>query len=208
MKNYLLGRQAIYEFFTLVFYIVPDERLLKAIDTFIPVFEALEKEIPAKFSRGLSILKKCNDLDILSLNMQFTRLFLLGLRSVELKESRHRSSLNPTELILSVTLFYADNNIPRPSGVNFSIDSFPSELYFMFKMSEKTAESGHMKYMTQQRLFLEKHLLQWVPMFSSNVLKEAGEQGFYSAMVLLVEEFLTIDFKNLKEITESCQDAV
>lgn len=88
-------------------------------------------------------------------------------------------------------------------------DHLGLELDFMYRLSEmalmefkqdENADSS-MDCLMDQKLFLEEHLLKWVPALCKDILHNA-QTGFYCGMANLLRGFLTLDLKALQELLE------
>lgn len=85
-------------------------------------------------------------------------------------------------------------------------DHLGLELDFMFRLIDLTLEAmiredSNMVFelLKDQKLFLEEHLLKWVPQFVEKVLEHAGS-NYYRGMANILEGFLTVDRVALDEL--------
>lgn len=85
-------------------------------------------------------------------------------------------------------------------------DHLGLELDFMFRLNELALTEIDNKdwkllkqILTDQKLFLEEHLLKWVPALCNDIVNDARTE-FYRGMANLLRGFLTLDLKALNEI--------
>lgn len=87
-------------------------------------------------------------------------------------------------------------------------DHLGLELDFMFQLTqmamdelEKGNESDFIQILTDQKAFLEEHLLRWVPTLSDKIL-ESAQTDFYRGMALILKGFLFLDLLALNELLD------
>ncbi len=200
ITDILKSRAAIYEFLFTVFYKVLTKEQLQYISTFASIMADIDEngEIE-QLLKEINDITNDSDLEI-TLNTAFTSLFTIG-TNVKIAEHYYLTDTAKTDIVLSLSGLFADNDVAKPLEVNHSIDSLPVELYFMFKTCEKAANSDATtakKIMQDQLTMLDNHLLKWAGMFADSTNNSANKNGemFYANMSLICLNFLLYD-KNL-----------
>ncbi len=209
LADILKGRQAIYEFLFVASYKVPDNSFKSLIIKSVPYFSALAASCEnADLKEGAAILSEftgeihnMDDTDVAGiLNTSFTELYLIGSKSVELKETVWREGEWQREkIILSLSDYFARDNVVKPTVVNLPIDSYPMELFYLFKTAEKAAASDKdtaKNIIARQIEFMDIHILRWHRKFQKEVLKACDVKelsAFYKAVVLLAAGFVEFD---------------
>ncbi len=68
------------------------------------------------------------------LNVEFTKLFIKGDSKVWLTETLWRDSEKTKEnIIISVSNYFADAGIIKPTNINMPIDSYSMELFYLYR---------------------------------------------------------------------------
>ncbi|UII56570.1 molecular chaperone TorD family protein [Cytobacillus spongiae] len=111
------------------------------------------------------------------------------------------------EETLRVRRFYLEYSFEPFHYGREAEDHLGLELDFMYQLSKLTNEllinddiPQLIKILTDQRYFLREHLLNWIPMFRSNVIEHA-DTNFYKGMVNVLNGFLIIDQTCLDELS-------
>jgi TorA maturation chaperone TorD len=210
MKAFLKGRLAIYEFLYMVFYKVPDNVFVCKIKEIEPIVNAIAaederfKESAELFSEYFRSAKEPDERVAERLNSEFTRLFLMGHRSITLNESQ-RMPDERTDIIFSVSDFFAETGFVKPISPNLSIDSFPMQLFFLFKLAEQAYRKEDEATFKIHREFMRKHIMRWAREFVSEVTEfaGAGDGLFYKACASFALTFLETDLVFLEQYLES-----
>jgi TorA maturation chaperone TorD len=210
MKAILKGRLAIYEFLYMVFYKVPDTVFVGKVKEIEPIVSAIAaederfKESAKLFSEYFRSLREPDERVAERLNSEFTRLFLMGHRSITLNESQ-RIREERTNIILSVSDFFAETGFVKPVSPNLSIDSFPMQLFFLFKLAEQAYRKEEEATFQIHKEFMRKHIMRWVREFVSEVTEfaEAGNGLFYKACASFALAFLETDLAFLNQYLDS-----
>ncbi len=208
LNAFLKGRQAVYEFLYLTFYKIPDYSFMPVIGQFATPFARLADssdncDLQAgvkQYNDYLAFIKgKSTAESAQQLNADFTRLFIAGPHSISLTESKCFPNESDATIILSLTDFFANSKISKPSIINLPIDSYPMELFYLFKTSQKAAEAMDdeaAEIIKEQIKFMDSHILRWHTNMRDAVLQLEGEKehsGFYHAAALLSSGFLAVD---------------
>lgn len=209
LNAFLKGRQAVYEFLYLTFYKIPDYSFMPVIGQFATPFARLaggsdNSDLQAGVTQYTdyiaSIKGKSAAENAQQLNADFTRLFISGPHSISLTESKCFPNESDAEIILSLTDFFADSRIVKPSIINLPIDSYPMELFYLFKTSQQAAEAVEeeraAEIIREQIRFMDNHILRWHTDMRDAVLElDEGKEhgGFYHAAALLTSGFLMVD---------------
>jgi TorA maturation chaperone TorD len=194
----------------MVFYKVPNTVFVGKIKEFEPIVKAIAAEderfaeSAELFSEYFYSVKEPDECVAERLNSEFTRLFLMGYRSIALDESQ-RIREERTDIILSISNFFAETGFVKPVSPNLSIDSFPMQLFFLFKLAEQAYRKEEKRSLKTHREFMQKHIMRWVREFVSEVTKFAGvEDGlFYKACACFALAFLETDIAFLNQYLES-----
>lgn len=87
-------------------------------------------------------------------------------------------------------------------------DHLGLELDFMYQLSSQSLEALEtqdgkrlFEILKDQESFLQEHLLKWVPGFSKDVI-ENSKYGFYRGMVKILNGYLELDLRALKELLD------
>jgi len=143
------------------------------------------------------------------LGMEFTRLFI----GPENHISPHESVFTQQDGYLWGTKTVEVKKIIETTGLDYESeytgipDHISVELEFMYKLTEWEAEKWNQKdresaeyCLSIQRMFLDQHLLCWLPQFCDEVVSRA-EIPFYREMAKLVKKYM--DFERQELVIES-----
>jgi anaerobic sulfite reductase subunit A len=104
---------------------------------------------------------------------------------------------------------YRKEGLDKTKEFNEPEDHIAIELEFMSYLCQKTIDSLNKSdsastsmYLEKQISFLEKHLMNWVPTFCSDIEKYAKSE-FYRLVAKLTLDFLETDLEELKELVSS-----
>jgi TorA maturation chaperone TorD len=210
------GREVLYNFLFKSLEDAPDKEYLKMFkDLSAYLSEMLDdenndeltkaKEIFLNFKNMLGSESEEDEL-LLDLKKKYTRLFYLGGLSVPMYESVYLSperilKQEPWEKVLKT---FKENRFAPPKKGNYPEDHIAFELLFMSFLSDFAAnyaenedEANLYAIYQKQKEFLEDHLLKWVDLFSDRVLKIADQDSFYSGIVLLLKNYVKMDYEFL-----------
>jgi len=210
------GREVLYNFLFKSLEDAPDKEYLKMFkDLSAYLSEMLDdenkdeltkaKEIFLNYKNMLGNESKEDEL-LLDLKKRYTRLFYLGGLSVPMYESVYLSperilKQEPWEKVFKI---FKENRFAPPKKGNYPEDHIAFELLFMSFLSDFAAnyaenedEANLYAIYQKQKEFLEDHLLKWVDLFSDRVLKIADDDSFYSGIVLLLKNYVKMDYEFL-----------
>jgi putative dimethyl sulfoxide reductase chaperone len=176
------------------------------------------KEESLLISNGVSQIKNffsqndINDGEVYSaLHWDYTRLFI---GPYELPAPPWESAyLNKERLLfqeetLKVRQFYLKYSFLPVEFGHEADDHLGLELDFMFRLNELALEAmgreNHeevLQLLNDQKLFLEEHLLKWVPQLADKVVENANTD-FYRGMAKVLKGFLLLDLRALNELLE------
>lgn len=204
-ENVLKGRAAVYECLFRAFYRVPDENFLKLTENFKDIALSLAAESDSVLMKeGATMIDAFilseffADKDVLlSLNAVYTKLFVSAKRANDRESRRRDSGKNCNEIILSVSGYFADSKVVKPSVINMPIDSFAMELFYMFKTAYPFDK--------RQAVFLEDHLGKWQGEYLQETAEAAGNNDcgmFYGGLAKFCSGFLEDDNIWLKQFIE------
>lgn len=205
IKTILQGRQAIYEYLYIAYYRPPDDEFIKTTNAFADIFAALASETGndnvKNAAERMRLPLPLDENRRLSMNATFSELFFLS-GKIENTESRRRvKEVARVEIIKEISENFAECSVNKPTVINLPIDSFPSELYFMFEMAERLVNSvndGQLFSKTAecQLLFLNNHLLRWSGGFVDEIISRycnSHLELFYHDLGIVTEYFLRFD---------------
>ncbi len=207
-KEYLLGRQAIYEYLYMAYYNVPDAAFVDLSRKFLPVFEGLGAETGGELVSGaksmsvyLNTHRHMTDEELaVRLNVEFTKLFIKGDSKIWLTENLWRAAEKAkTDIILSVSGYFADAGIIKPTAINMPIDSYSMELFYLYRTSRAAAKSegeARDKILSAQSSFIKEHILCWTDMFKHAIIEQTDGMGFYSSIARLSNGFIKYSSSN------------
>lgn len=91
-----------------------------------------------------------------------------------------------------VAAFYNSVGLAIDEEINLIPDHISAELFFMGYLIEN-------RFITEQKLFMEKHLLLWIPQYCDEINKQAST-AFFKEIAVLLKEFIITDYEeNLRE---------
>lgn len=91
-----------------------------------------------------------------------------------------------------VEAFYNSVGLTIDEEISLIPDHISAELFFMSYLIEN-------KLLKEQKSFMEKHLLQWIPNYCDEIEKQASTT-FFKEIALLLKEFIITDYEeNLKD---------
>ncbi len=204
------ARGKVYQLLAQVFRAEPDEHFVEDLrgPAFKEVFNELGLELGEAFY-GLPVEKLREELAI-----EFTRLFLGPGPHISAHESIFvevdgdsgglwgAGTIAVKKFIESTGLEYDDDFTGLPDHISV-------EFEFMQKLTEWEAElwakgeSEHARHcLNMQKMFAEKHLLEWVPEFCSRVINDAS-LPFYREMARVTTDFLAFDHQSMAEPADS-----
>lgn len=144
------------------------------------------------------------------LNIDYTMLFIMPEKTKthpweSVQFSGRLFSLDET---LDVRKHYAKHGI-LPENLNLEPDDHIAfELQFMKILSEKTLKcfeksdyKSMMNLISDQKDFMEQHLLRWAEQWASSVYKQA-HTDFYKGIALILPQYLNRDYQQLCQISE------
>ncbi len=206
MTEYLKGRQAIYEYLYMGYYKIPGAGFAELSKKFLPVFKALGTDTGGEIASGAEALaayfeKNAHMTDkelAVRLNVNFTKLLnkrnLIGSQTENIWRQEEKSK---EEIIISVSNYFADAGVVKPTEINMPIDSYGMELFYLYRTSRAAAESegdARYKILAAQTAFAQDHILCWTDRFTRAILNQSDEKNFYRALAYLSNGFLKYDF--------------
>lgn len=146
-----------------------------------------------------------------ALSIEYTRLFLGPGRHISPHESIHHerddgdwgslwgaSTVEVKKFIESLGLEYKETDTSIPDHISV-------ELEMMQKVIEKEAEEWNKKgekealhYLKIEKMFMEDHMIKWIPRFCDKVIAEA-DLPFYRAMAELTKSFIAFEEKEINK---------
>ncbi len=204
-ENTLKGRAAVYEYLFRAFYKVPDGDFLKITENFKDISLSIAAVSDSALMKdGAAMIKSFSVSEILAdkdrldlLNAVYTGLFVSAKRIDDRESRRCGSEKSRNDIILSVSKYFADAEIVKPSLINMPVDSFSMELFYMFKTA--------WPFNDRQAAFMEDHLGQWQGAYLREVAEAAGDKDygvFYCGLAKFCSGFLEDDGIWLKQFIE------
>lgn len=102
---------------------------------------------------------------------------------------------------------YLNKNYPHEAD-----DHIALELDFMARLSLKTIELEEardildvVEILRDQQLFLENHLIKWVPEFTDNI-EQSAKTDYFVALAYILKGFIDYDFKNIAGLIEELKN--
>ena len=205
----LQGRQAVYSVFHRVYGREPDEELLDLLtspdtrETFL-LFSEEEGDVFAKCALFLDEVKESRkDKEFLSqVHTEYMRLFVGPTKLVAPPwESVYRSkqAMLFQESTLAVRQFYKKFGMQPESLLKVPDDSLGLEMAFMMNLCGKALEALEaddeklLKHILEgQRIFLDSHLLEWIPKFFQK-MEDTPSDHLYPQMTLVLNAFVKRD---------------
>ncbi|MBI2937571.1 MAG: molecular chaperone TorD family protein [Thaumarchaeota archaeon] len=165
-----------------------------------------------EIAKGIDLLRKGANILPERLALEHTLLFIGPYRlPAPPYESVYRTAerlvmQQPTK---EVRRAYRDAGL-EVKGISTSPDDHVcAELEFMQHLCVKTASSlkkrkphTAIKHLESQRKFLDEHLINWVPEFSDDILRNT-KQDFYKGVALLLSGFVSSEREHIPEIIEA-----
>lgn len=208
-----------YDLLRRTFLIEPSTNYLETIHSVIENFPFANENssIRAGVDQVLVYLAKNNVLESKvqdRLHCDFTRMFI-GPHSLDAPpwESAYLSKerlLFQEETLQARRKYLKYGFVPSNYG-HEADDHLGLELDFMYQLSNRTLErvkeadtesSSYPDILIDQKVFLEEHLLRWVPDFAEDMAKSAQTE-FYVGMAKILQGFLEIDIKALAELLDT-----
>jgi TorA maturation chaperone TorD len=216
MMNVLRGRGVFYFFLSSIYEKPADTDFINFLKDFAPYLTNFAEEIGgSELIENAKILQNiANNADNTpnlynELNCEYTSLFLLGSSSVHTMESVYLSpeklmKQDPWEEVLKV---YDRNGFEMPESFKESEDHIAREMFFMYFMSESSAlaienEENNLEYLlTEQKKFMEEHILRWIPEFCERVLEKAPAGTMLNAATHILKGYIEYDREFLQVMT-------
>jgi len=213
------NRLFLYSLFHKVFGREPDEDLLAVLtrDETGQAFALLSEEPDDVMDRAVRFLAQlrqdCASPEFIDrVKNEYTRLFIGPAKlAAPPWESVYRSKqgLLFQESTLAVREFYRKFGLLPEGYPHVADDSLALELHFMAKLSERALEALHaddqsslIHLLTGQNIFLQNHLLVWVPKFLER-MAEAPSDHLYPQLCLILDSFLKKDQEMVEEMLET-----
>jgi len=150
------------------------------------------------------------DIVLKDLARDYADLFLgVGGTTISLSESafRSRTGLLFQDSFFEVKTKYEEIGLAKSEDFNEPDDHLSLELDYMAhlcRLSTDTLEKDrgkHLALLGDQRVFLEEHLIAWIPAFSGNLI-ETSQSKFYNAMAYLLIGYINVDAGLLDSLFE------
>jgi len=210
MTEYLQGRQAIYEYLYMTYYNIPDARFIEVSKKFLSVFNMLGTETNEEIAIGAEVLSDYfkenshkSDCELAErLNVAFTKLFSIGMELPQTENRWRAEEKGMADIIISISNYFADAGIIKPTEINVPIDSYSIELFYLYRTSRSAAESEgetRDKIIDAQLNFIKDHILCWTDNFTNAVIEKTDRTNFYHALAYLSNGFIKYDFSILDE---------
>lgn len=218
LTGLLAARGNIYKLFSDLYYGMPDDGLYERLRTMTPLLaemgEALDdKELSDAAERVSAALKGTEAGKELYSRMSqaFTRLYLLGSRSLSLQESVWLSQEQQArkEPYFRIRAYYKAFQFKRETYPGESDESLTIMLLFMSVMSKAAAEKveqgdneSAVKLLQAQETFLSDHLLKWVPSLCESSIEFARKEGvfLYGEFAGLLRSYIVSDRGAVEEM--------
>lgn len=208
LDEVLVARAAMYGLLQRVFSDVPDRALAEneSCEVMDQCFEVLGEAWglrdcrTCKVGEGAGPKVPEQDIDAVPLTLEgeYNRLFVgVGKSAVCMWESIYATGINALfqPNTLEVRNVYLRNGF-KPLGMGkVADDHMAIELAFMRELALEATRAGEAQrasLLTEQRLFLEEHLLRWVDAFSERVV-EHDRSGYYRDYARLLADFVDKD---------------
>lgn len=216
IRPFLEARSFAYDILKCVFWQAPTRKFIRLLadGRIVPAFPFAESSDAIREAVGRTG-KYLEGPDVLTrkgferLHWDYTRLFIgPGKVPAPPWESIYRDveHLHFSEETLEVrNAFSKYDLIPRDFGhepddhIGFELDYLHKLSELATRKAESADETGLAEILTDQRVFLDEHLLKWVPDWTRDVVKSA-ETEFYSGMAQLLEAYLRFDHETLGEL--------
>lgn len=156
------------------------------------------------FSRSDEELKE-------SLAIEYTRLFLGPGRHISPHESVHHergdndwgnlwgaSTVDVKKFVESLGLKYKENDNSIPDHISVEMEMMQKLVAREGDAWKKNGGTEAQHFIKIEKMFLEDHLLQWIPGFCDKVISEA-ELPFYREMAELTKSFIAFEEKEIKK---------
>ncbi|WP_019851409.1 molecular chaperone [Desulfitobacterium sp. PCE1] len=183
-------------------------------------FQEEQKDIAEGAAQILALIyeKDLTSLEVFdSLHWDYTRMFIGPDRlPAPLWESAYLSKerLLFQERTLQVRQAYLKYHFLPRNFMQEADDHLGLELDFMYQLTLQAQEAMNEENMeklqqifTDQKDFLENHLLQWVPELTLKI-RENAQSSFYPGIAKVLKGFLTLDLEALEELIDSTQCSV
>lgn len=212
----LANRAYVYTFLKNSFYMEPTKDYIEIIkvDNHLDDFPFIDKNI--YIENGVNRLKKyfkktnIDDLDMIdTLKSDYTRMFI---GPNDLPAPPWESSyLNEDKLLFQEETLqvrraylkynYLNNNYPHEAD-----DHIALELDFMGKLSMKSIELDNFNniletidILNDQKLFLENHLIKWVPEFTHSI-DQSSKTDYFIGLSNILRGFIEYDFNTIEDL--------
>ena len=150
------------------------------------------------------------------LAIEYTRLFLGPGRHISPHESIHHerddgdwgkhwgaSTVEVKKFVESLGLEYKESDRSMPDHISVELELMQKIISKEKEAWEKNDGKGVLHYLKIEKMFMEDHIITWVPIFCDVIIAEA-ELSFYREMAGLTKSFVQADMENIKRcIAES-----
>lgn len=219
LKQVMEERQAMYRFLAGVYRREIDQELLaKMCDMGFPASTG-NPEIDLGFQMLGRYLRASTPTTLTELAIEYTRIFLGtgpsqagGAFPFELVYTSPRGLLMQ-EARDQVVELYRQKGIQRSSAFHAAEDHLALELEFLAQLCGKTAQAlaecedcFAASTLQEQNVFLEKHLLNWVPRLCEDIMRIASTD-FYKGIAMITAGYLAIDKNLIAELLMELQAA-
>lgn len=222
VRDFLSGRQAVYEYLSLVFKEPPKGIFIGLSGKYIDIFKAISvasnnadlKDGVVLLKRYIALEKKTSNEELLhKLNTRYTSLFLLGFNSVPLNASALLvpggvAKSGPWEKVLEI---YAQWGFKNPPDFNLPEDHLYAELKFMEKLSSlalslwNSQEYDSFKNVLNAQLTfikenMDEPLFVFVKLLENQACISKSEHVLYEACSKLAKGYLMADAAMIEHV--------
>ncbi|UCH81642.1 MAG: molecular chaperone TorD family protein [Nitrospiraceae bacterium] len=150
------------------------------------------------------------DEDLLEdLAIEYTRLYLGPGRHISPHESIHHerddgdwgkhwgaSTVEVKKFVESLGLEYKESDRSMPDHISVELELMQKIISKEKEAWEKNDGKGVLHYLKIEKMFMEDHIIKWVPRFCDVIIAEA-ELSFYREMAGLTKSFIQVDMDNI-----------
>jgi TorA maturation chaperone TorD len=150
-----------------------------------------------------------------NLAVEYTRLFLGPGRHISPHESIHyerddgdwgthwgASTVEVKKFVESLGLHYKESDRSIPDHISVELELMQKVIEKEHQAWQENNEKDALHYLKIEHMFMEDHLIKWIPGFCDKIIAEA-ELSFYREMARLTKDFIAVEKKEIhKQISE------
>ena len=213
MTEEAFQRGSIYGFLARVFRKELTPEMLARIKA--PDFREVLSDMKVKLGDGF--FSGPDDKLIEDLAVEYTRLFLGPGRHISPHESIHyerddgdwgthwgASTVEVKKFVESLGLEYKETDRSIPDHISVELELMQKVIEKEKQACSDTSGKDALHYLKIEKMFMEDHIMKWVPRFCDKVVADA-ELSFYREMAELTKSFLQTDMKNIQGYISASQ---